>query len=73
MAVSEAATFLATLPPILSALRFSGDGGLRVMFDVPESEMAEAVKLLAWRQQVLRVEVTPECDGSTRKHTGKHY
>jgi len=51
----------------------AGDGGMRLMIDIPESEMAEAVKLLAWRQQVLRVEVTPECDGSTRKHTGKHY
>ena len=63
--MSEAATFLATLPPILSALRFSGDGGLRVMFDVPESEMAEAVKLLAWRQQVLRVTVEPDSGRAT--------
>ena len=71
--MTDAATFLATFPPVLSAIRMAGDGGMRLMIDIPESEMAEAVKLLAWRQQVLRVEVTPECDGSTRKHTGKHY
>jgi len=58
--VSESASFIATLPPILSAFRISGDGGCRIMFDVPESEMGEAVKLLMWRQMALRVTVEPE-------------
>ena len=58
--MSESATFTATLPPIMSALRFSGDGGCRIMLDVPESEMGEAVKLLMWRQMPLRVTVKPE-------------
>ena len=56
----DAATFLATLPPILSAFRISGDGGCRIMFDVPETEMGEAVKLLLWRQMPMRVTVEPE-------------
>ena len=60
--MSESATFTATLPPIMSALRFSGDGGCRIMLDVPESEMGEAVKLLMWRQMPLRVTVGPEKD-----------
>ena len=60
--MSESATFTATLPPIMSALRFSGDGGCRIMLDVPESEMGEAVKLLMWRQMPLRVTVEPEQD-----------
>lgn len=60
--MSEVATFTATLPPIMSALRFSGDGGCRIMLDVPESEMGEAVKLLMWRQVPLRVTVEPEQD-----------
>ena len=55
----ERATFRASLPPILSALRFSGDGGCRVMFDVPESDIAEATKLLLWRDVVLRVTIEP--------------
>ena len=58
--MSESATFTATLPPIMSALRFSGDGGRRIMLDVPESEMGEAVKLLMWRQMPLRVTVGPD-------------
>lgn len=57
--MSESATFSATLPPILSAVRISGDGGCRIMLDVPESEMGEAVKLLMWRQMPLRVTVEP--------------
>ncbi len=58
--MSETATFLATLPPLLSAIRVSGDGGMRVMFDIPESDMAEALKLLLWKGTVLRLTVEPE-------------
>jgi len=55
----DTATFRATLPPVLSAIRVSGDGGMRVMFDVPESDMPEALKLLMWKQRVLRLTVGP--------------
>jgi hypothetical protein len=68
--VTDTATFRATLPPILSAIRMAGDGGMRVMFDVPESDLGEATKLLMWRQQVLRVTIGPESDAGqdrTRK------
>jgi hypothetical protein len=58
--VTDTATFRATFPPILSAIRMAGDGGMRVMFDIPESDLGEATKLLLWRQQVLRVTVGPE-------------
>ena len=60
--MSESATFVATLPPLLSAIRISGDGGCRIMLDVPESEMGEAVKLLMWRQKALRITVEPETE-----------
>ena len=45
------------------------------MFDVPESEMGEAVKLLLWRQMALRLTVEPEqdADDARRKRTEKHY
>jgi len=33
------------------------------MFDIPETEMGEAIKLLMWREQVLRITVEPEQDG----------
>ena len=56
------AVFLATLPSILSCIKVSGDGGARLQLDVPDSDMAEALKLLLWRGMVLRVTVEPESD-----------
>ena len=56
------ATFRATFPPILSAIRMAGDGGMRLMLDVPESDMPEALKVLMWREQVLKVTVGPDHD-----------
>ena len=53
----------------MSAIKITGNGdGMRIQLDVPETQMAEAVKLLAWRQTVLRVTIEPEantrhCDG----------
>ena len=64
MSMSDTATFRATLPPILSAIRMAGDGGMRVMFDVPESDMPEALKLLMWKGRVWKVTIEPETDGS---------
>ena len=64
------ATFCATFPPILSAIRMAGDGGMRVMFDIAESDMPEALNLLMWKGQVLSVTVGPEQrdrQGETRK------
>jgi hypothetical protein len=49
-------TFLASFPPIMSAIK-CGDAGMRIQFDVPESEMGNAVELLAMRGVVLRVTV----------------
>jgi hypothetical protein len=69
--VNDSATFLASFPTIQSAIKIYGDKqGMRVQLDVPESEMGEAVKLLMWREMVLRVTVGPEQDGGqdgTRK------
>ena len=33
------------------------------MFDIPESDMPEALKMLMWKQRVLMVTVGPEVDG----------
>ena len=57
------ASFRASFPPIQSAIKIAGTGdGMRLQLDVPESEMAEAVKLLAWRDQVLVVTIRPESE-----------
>lgn len=56
--------FRAAFPPIQSAIKVYGSNeGMRIQFDVPESEMAEAVKLLALRQRVLIVTVRLEDKG----------
>ena len=63
MSDDDRAVFRASLPPILSALRFSGDGGMRVQLDIPETDLGEATKLLLWKGTVLRITVEPEEKG----------
>ena len=61
--MSESATFRAAFPAIQSAIKVYGDRqGMRIQLDVPESEMAEALKMLMWRERVLVVTVGPERD-----------
>ena len=66
MTGAESATFRASFPPVLSAIRMAGDGGMRIMLDIPETDMAEALKLLMWKGSVLRVTVGPEQKGESR-------
>ena len=62
--MTDRATFLASFPCIQSAIKIDGGGnGMRIQLDVPESEMSEAVKLLMWREVVLRVTVGPDDGG----------
>lgn len=65
MSTLNKATFLATIPPIMSGIKAGGDG-MRVQFDIPESDMGEAAKLLAMRGKVLRV--TVEVVETNNKH-----
>ena len=59
--MADVAAFLAAFPAIQSAIKVYGDRqGMRVQLDIPESEMGEALKLLMWRERVLRVTVEPE-------------
>lgn len=55
----ESATFLASFPPIQSAIKI-GQDGMRLQFDVPETQMGQALKLLAWRDVVLQVTIQPQ-------------
>jgi len=75
--VTDTVTFRASFPPILSAIRMAGDGGMRIMLDIPESDMAEAIQLLAWRQKVLVVTVETERgraeDEKGREQTGTYF
>ncbi len=54
--MADTATFRASIPPIMSGIKAGGDG-MRVQFDIPESDMGEGVKLLLMRGKVLLVTV----------------
>lgn len=53
---AEQIVFKASFPPIQSAIKV-GQDGMRIQFDIPETEMANAVKLLAMRDRVLKITV----------------
>lgn len=51
----------ATIPQIQSAIKFGGDGSARVQLDIPASEIAELLKLVAYGPgRLLKVRVTVE-------------
>jgi hypothetical protein len=64
--MSEPVTFLASFPPIQSAIKVGQDGA-RVQFDIPETEMPSIVRLMLMRGVVLRVTVEPEKTAPARQ------
>ena len=50
-------SFIASLPDIQSAITISGEGSTRVKFDIPESELAEAIKLVMLKGQAFKVKI----------------
>lgn len=60
-------TFLASFPPIQSAIKVGQDGA-RVQFDIPETELPSIARLLLMRGVVLKITVEVEqslTNGST--------
>lgn len=57
--MQERAEFLASFPAIQSAIKVGQDGA-RIQLDIPETELPNALRLLQWRDRVLRVIVEPE-------------
>ena len=49
--------FIASLPDILTAITISGEGATRVKFDIPESEIANAIKLVMLKGQAFKVNI----------------
>ena len=66
----QPASFLASFPPIQSAIKI-GQDGMRIQFDVPETEMGNAIELLAWRDRVLRVTIGPALQNKIEQEYGK--
>jgi hypothetical protein len=58
--VDKPVTFLASFPNIQTAIRVAGDGGARILLDIPEDELPAIARLLLMRGQVLRVTVELE-------------
>lgn len=58
--MAEKVTFIGSFPAIQSAIKVSGNGdGMRIMIDIPESEMAKALMLMMFRQVPIRVTIEP--------------
>lgn len=58
MTTLDCAKFLASLPPIQSAIKIYGDdSGMRIQLEVPKDQMGEAVKVVAMGGMVLEVTV----------------
>lgn len=54
----DTVVFLATLPSIQSAISISGNGdGARVKLDIPQEDIAQAVRMTAFQGQLLKVTV----------------
>jgi len=51
--------FIATLPDSSTAISISGDGASRVKLDIPDSELANAVKLVLLKGKAFRVKIEP--------------
>jgi hypothetical protein len=51
----EPVEFLASFPPIQSAIKIDGQGGARIQLDVPETEMGKFIKAMMWRGKVIKV------------------
>ena len=51
--------FMASLPNIQSALSIGGDGA-RLKLDIPESDLAQVLKLVLMKNQAFRVMVETE-------------
>ena len=50
-------TFIASFPGIASAIRVAGDGGARILLDIPENELPAIARLLLMRGKAIKVTV----------------
>jgi hypothetical protein len=53
----EKLTFLASIAPLQSAIKIAHDGGGRVAFDIPESEMPAIMRLVLYRGRTVRITI----------------
>ncbi len=59
--IGEKIQFIASLPPIQSAVAIGGDQAARIKLDIPSSELSELLKLVAYYAgKTFRVTVEPD-------------
>ena len=61
-------TFLAAFPNI-QCIKFCGDGGARIVLDIPASDEGAVESLRQWRDRVLMVTVVPVAKGAREADT----
>mgnify|MGYP001462351841 CR=1 FL=1 len=49
--------FIASLPPIQSAIKIGGDGASRIQLDVPSTEIANVVRLVTAAGKTVKVTI----------------
>jgi hypothetical protein len=54
----EEVKFLASFPPIQSAIKIDGQGGARIQLDIPEIEMGNFIRAMMWRGKRLTITLT---------------
>lgn len=55
--MSEPISFIASFPNIQTAIRVAGDGGARILLDIPEDELPAIARLLLMRGKAIKVTV----------------
>ena len=55
----EKASFIATFPTSSSAISMHGGGGMKIVLEIPESDVPHALSLTLWRDRALRVVISP--------------
>ncbi len=67
----EPIEFIASLPPITSAINIAGDSGnSRIKLDIPASEVAQVARLLLLLGKSFKVTLEPIDDGTLGGSTG---
>ena len=60
---TEHVTFIAAFPSI-QCIRFLGDGGARIVLDIPQSDEGAVESLRQWRDRLLMITVVPMQKGA---------
>lgn len=71
--MADDVTFLASFPPIQSAIKIDGNGGARIQLDVPETEVGNFIRAMMWRGMRLKVTISvlqdeTKANGETREN-----